>query len=590
MNDIYAVTEKDMSFLKVLKVVFRSVWKEFPFKFFQFLLVAGLAGLLMTVAPKILQQVIDLIIKGTDIKSFSILFAVYGFCLFGGAILKFLASKISFYLATQIEDKWRYAALRHYYKLYLAWHDLHDSGEIGNKLDKGGSAVFVIIHDLFGNNLLVSLVTLVLVIAYTSWLIPLFSIFLIAPIPIYIGVTYIISKKIVEGQAKLNKLADKANRTLFDGVANVRTVKAFGKEMEEVNLYAKKWSGYHNFEYGVERLWFTQDFLQTAIEVSMRTALLVYCVYAAINGSLTVGQITLLISYQQMTFAPLVQMNSLFTRIRRNAKRITHMFEIMAEEDKLKDAPDAVSINTLRKELKLNKLGFEYSGKIAALHDISITVPVGTTTALVGRSGAGKSTLALLLMRFYDPENGSITFDGVDLRKIKRNSLRKQMAWIPQDTSLFNRTIRENIAYGKENTSQKEIEDAAKLANAHEFILKTTKGYNSIIGERGVRLSGGQRQRIAIARALLTKPSVLIMDESTSHLDSETERAISEAIRVLHNKTTQIIIAHRLSTILHADQIVVLEKGKIVAVGKHKELLKNPIYNKLYRIQFHKKE
>lgn len=419
---------------------------------------------------------------------------------------------------------------------------------------------------------------------------PLFGVLLIAPIPIYVGVTYIISKKIAEGQAKLNKLSDIANRTLFDGVANVRTVKAFGKEVGEVLLYAKKWSGYHNFEYGVERLWFIQDFLQTAIEVSMRTALLIYCVYSAIKGSLTIGQITLLISYQQMTFAPLIQLNQLFTRMRRNAKRITHMLEIMAEDDKLKDAPNAVSINSLKKELKLNKVGFEYSGKIAALHDISITIPEGTTTALVGRSGAGKSTLALLLMRFYDPEKGSITFDGVDLKKIKRSFLRKQMAWIPQDTSLFNRTIKENISYGKENATTEEIENAAKLANAHEFILKTSKGYNSIIGERGVRLSGGQRQRIAIARALLTKPSVLIMDESTSHLDSETERAISEAIRTLHHKTTQIIIAHRLSTILHADQIVVLEKGKIAAVGKHAELLKNPIYNKLYKIQFHKKE
>ncbi len=266
------------------------------------------------------------------------------------------------------------------------------------------------------------------------------------------------------------------------------------------------------------------------------------------------------------------------------------MFEILAENDKLKDSGDAVGINQLKKEIVFETVSFEYAGKVDALHDINIKIPAGTTTALVGKSGAGKSTLALLLMRFYDPSNGKILFDGVDLKKIKRSYLRQQIAWIPQDTSLFNRSIKENIAYGNPKVSMKEIISAAKLAHAHDFILQTLKGYDSVIGERGVKLSGGQRQRIAIARALLIKPSVLILDESTSHLDSETEKAISESIRTLHHKTTQIIIAHRLSTILHADQIVVLDNGRIIAVGKHNELLKNPVYKRLYELQFHKNE
>ncbi len=514
----------------------------------------------------------------------------YGFCLFGGAVFRFAASKVSFYIATQVEDRWRYVGLRHYYELQLAWHDQHDSGEVGSKIDKGGSSIFVIIYELMGHSLMVSFITLILVLLYTLWKYPLISMFLLFPIPIYILVTYFLSQKIVAGQAKLNILAEDASRTLYDGVANVRGVKAFGKEKEETQNYAKRWSGYHTFEYGVERLWFIQDFCQTMIETMMRTIVLGYCVYATFQGILTVGEVILIVNYQQMTFAPLAQLNQLFTRIRRNVKRTSQLFDIIAEDDALKDKSNAIPLKPLQKGITLENVHFEYAGRIAALHGLNVHIPAGTTTALVGRSGAGKSTLALLLMRFYDPEEGRILFDGIDLRNTKKASLRKHIAWIPQDTSLFNRTIKENIAYGKQHVSLEEIETAARLAHAHDFIMKTTKGYQSLIGERGVKLSGGQRQRIAIARAILTKPSLMIMDEATSHLDSETEKAISESIRALHHKTTQLIIAHRLSTILHADQIVVLDKGRIVARGKHKELMQNPIYRKLYTLQFHKKE
>ncbi|MBI5064978.1 ABC transporter ATP-binding protein [Candidatus Woesearchaeota archaeon] len=590
MNDAYSIDKNSSEFLGVIKVVFRSAIKEFPKISIGFAFLAIISALLFTIGPKILQQIIDAIIARTDLKEFWSLFIFYGLCLLFGAVCKFGAQKTSFYIATQIEDNWRYLGLDHYYNLYLAWHDKHDSGEVGSKIDKGGSAVFVVIFELFGNNLLVSFITIIFIIAYTFWILPSFGWWLIAPLPIYVIVTFFISRKIAKGQAHLNYLAETSNRALYDGVGNVRTVKAFGKEGYEKEYYAKKWSGYHTFEYRVEKLFFIQDFIQTTIEITTRTALLIYCVFAAFKGYITVGQVILLINYQQMTFSPLAQLNQLFTRLRRNAKKVSRLFNIISESDKLKDKPDSVQIARLNKEILIKNVNFVYAGNIAALHNINLKIPAGTTTALVGKSGAGKSTFALLLMRFYDPEQGTITFDGINLRDIKRSSLRDQMTWIPQDVSLFNRTIKENIAYGIKNASQKVIEDAAKLAHAHEFILQTPKGYNSIIGERGVKLSGGQRQRLAIARALLKNPGVLIMDESTSHLDSETEKAISESIQNLRHKTTQIIIAHRLSTILHADQIVVFDKGKVLAVGKHKELLKNKIYKKLYDLQFHRKE
>lgn len=586
-HNSYTVTKKDFGFARVLRIIFESLWTAFPYRFSLFIILTVIAGLLLTIGPKVLQQIIDLTVSGKSLNGyFWQLFILYGGSLFGGAIFKFLAAKVSFYIVTQVEDKWRYAGLRHYYKLPALWHDSHDSGEIGSKIDKGGAGVFVLLYELFGYNLLVSFITLIFVISYMLWMFPKIGILLILPIPIYVIVTYILSQKIARGQAKLNKLGDIANQALYDGVANVRTVKAFGQEIKETKHYADKWSAYHFFEYTIERLWFTQEFLQTIIEISMRTLILAYCVYKTFNGELTIGQFILVINYQQMTFAPLAQLNQLFTRIRRNAKRVAHLFEVIAETDPLTDKGRAVS--PLKKEISIENLNFKYSKKIPALKNINLKIPAGSITALVGRSGAGKSTLALLLLRFYDPNAGNILFDGINLKDISRNHLRNIVSVIPQDTSLFNRSIRDNISYGKQTASLAEIIFASKLAHANNFILKTQNGYDSVIGERGVRLSGGQRQRIAIARALLVKPSILIMDESTSHLDSETEKAINESIKHLHHKTTQIIIAHRLSTVLHADQIVVMDKGRIIAIGKHKELLNNPIYTKLYRLQFKK--
>jgi ABC-type multidrug transport system fused ATPase/permease subunit len=220
-----------------------------------------------------------------------------------------------------------------------------------------------------------------------------------------------------------------------------------------------------------------------------------------------------------------------------------------------------------------------------ALHDVSASLKAGTTTAIVGRSGAGKSTLAMLLLRFYDPDDGSIRWNGIDLRDASRESLRNKTTLILQDTTLFNRSIAENISYGKPNVMQSDIEHAAKLAHAHDFITHLPNGYGSIVGERGVRLSGGQRQRIAIARALLVKPELLVMDEATSHLDSETELAIQDAIRYLHGKHTQVIIAHRLSTVQHADNIILMDKGKILSQGTHNQLLRHPLYRKLCKLQ-----
>lgn len=583
------VSKENICFSGVIKLIGRTVYKYFKLPLVALLISGIISGIAQIVSPRLIQQFIDDLIAGVSgFNSFAVLAFLAMFARLCGAVFESLSEKLSFYIATQAEDMWRYTALYRFYNLPMKWQDQHDSGEIGSKMDRGGSAIYEIIYEIVGQNLLVSIITLMFVLVYVIFNYPLLSLIFLIPIPVYVITTYVNAKKIVEIQAKSSRIEHSSFRTFYDGIGNLRYVKTFGREKPETEKFARKWNIYHLLEYARVKISLKQNFLQKSIEAITRAALLIAGVFAVKNGNLSVGELVFLTSLQYLTFLPLERLNQLFIRIRRVARRSSNLFALVAEADPLADKPDALNLPVLKKEIKLENVHFHYSKNLDALHDINLSIKSGTTTAIVGRSGAGKSTLAMLLMRFYDPDEGKITWNSMNLKDAKKSSLRKKMTLILQDTTLFNRSIAENIAYARPDASKKDIEEAAKLAHAHDFIKQLPKEYNSIVGERGVRLSGGQRQRITIARALLLKPEVLIMDEATSHLDSETEVAIKSAIKKLHGKYTQVIIAHRFSTILHADNIVLMEKGRILAQGRHKELLKHPIYRKLCRLQFHK--
>ncbi len=585
----FPIDKKDITFFGILKIIVKSIFKEFRLLWFLLLFLSSAAAIFQIAAPKVVQQIIDLFTSTNyNVITLAKLGGLAGLFLLLAAILQFVSDKLNFYIATQIEDRWKYAGLLKFYNLPLSWHDQNDSGEIGAKMEQGSSSIYSVIHEIFGQNFLVSFLTLFFVIIYSLWLFPIFALILVIPVPFYVIVTYVISRKIAVMQERANELHHEAVRTWYDGIGNMRYVKTFGKDYSESKHFSQKWDVFHKSEYDTERVWLTQGFIQKIIESIMRIVLLVFAAFSVHAGKITVGQVVLLISFQQLTFAPLEQLNRLFTRLRRVSKRVSHLFEIIAEHDELKDSHGAVELPDLKKEIKFENVGFRYAKKMPALHNLSLSIRAGTTTAIVGRSGAGKSTLAMLLLRFYDPSTGMITWDGVDLKNAKRSSLRSKSTLILQDTTLFNRSIFDNISYGKDYETKEQVEHAAKLAHAHDFITSLPQGYDSIVGERGVRLSGGQRQRIAIARALLVEPELLVMDEATSHLDSETELAIQDAIQYLHGKHTQVIIAHRLSTVRNSDNIILLDKGEVVAQGKHDKLLKNPLYRKLCRLQLQK--
>ncbi len=327
---------------------------------------------------------------------------------------------------------------------------------------------------------------------------------------------------------------------------------------------------------------------QNLVVASARIAAIAFGGTLVLRGDLSLGALVAFLGYVGGMFAPVQGLTGIYKTMQTASVSLEQVFSILDAQDYLGDAPDAVELGTLRGEVVLEDVKFSYGGdKSRPLIDgISLHVKPGETIAIVGPSGAGKTTLMALLQRFYDPTDGRILLDGHDLRKVKQISMRQQIGVVLQDSLLFNESVRDNIAYGRPNATMAEIEDAAKAANAHNFISRLPEGYDTVVGERGSRLSAGERQRVAIARSLLKDPSILILDEPTSALDAESEQLVQQALNRLMNGRTTFAIAHRLSTVVDADRILVLKEGKIVEQGRHGELLAlNGYYASLVRQQ-----
>ncbi|MCH7691095.1 MAG: ABC transporter ATP-binding protein [candidate division Zixibacteria bacterium] len=408
-------------------------------------------------------------------------------------------------------------------------------------------------------------------------------------LPIVFGFIWFVGKKLRKySERSQEKMAD-VNSVLEESITNMRVVKAFAMEKFELKKFFAATKDYFR-----SLLWMTRiRHLASPINDMLATAagimILLYAGRQIISGSgeIDAGDFMTFIFAMFSMIRPVKSLTQIHVKLQEGLAAAERIFEVIDADEKIVDRPDSQPMTKFNHCISYEAVSFSYNEAEQVLDNVSFKVNSGEVVAVVGPSGGGKSTLLDLLPRFYQPQSGIISIDGIDIRQIKLASLRNLMGIVTQETLLFNDTIANNIAYGLEDIGRQEIIEAAKMANAHQFIEEFAKGYESEVGNRGVMLSGGQRQRLAIARALLKNPQILIFDEATSALDTESELLVQQAIDRLMSGRTVLVIAHRLSTIKHADRIIVIDDGRIVESGNHNDLLSNDgLYNRLYSLQF----
>lgn len=422
-------------------------------------------------------------------------------------------------------------------------------------------------------------------VVWASWKLTLIALLLLPPsILIITEVGKRLRSKSVLSQQKMGNITS----VLQETVSGIKVVKAFAMEKFEIKKFFKHTRDYFKTMVRLTRVGSLAPPLTEFLGVVAGVLILWFGGRSILaGGGLTPDRFFLFLLAMFSLMQPLKILSHVNIDIQQGLAAASRIFEVLDTQPRIRNPEDGVKIESLKESVRFKEVSFRYDNKKEALEKIDLEVKSGEIVALVGPSGAGKSTLVDLLPRFYDPTEGVIEVDGISLKEIDITSLRNLMGIVTQETILFNDTIWNNIAYGDEEATQEKIEEAAKMANAYEFIQSLPEGFNTIIGDRGVKLSGGERQRLAIARALYKNPSILIFDEATSALDSESELLVQEAIdRLMKNRTT-FVIAHRLSTIQNADKIVVIDEGKIVQMGKHRDLIKEEgLYKKLYLMQF----
>ena len=506
-------------------------------------------------------------------------------------LLKNLFAYMQAYLMAKVEQgiirDIRNDLYRHINELSLSYFHRTRTGQIisritndVNLVNGGVSASFV---TLIKNPLMI-IVSLALAIIL-SWKLTLIALF-VAPFSMAL-IGWIGLKLRKQSVISQEKMAD-VTSVLQETITGVRVVKAFAMEAFEIKKFMRETQKYYRALLKITRTRNLASPLTEFLGTTVAVGILWFGGQEVLQGRMLAPEefiLFLLVIFSIMQ--PVKELSSVNNRIQEALAAGERIFQVLDLEPAIKNAKNPIKLTEFDKSLEFEDVYFSYNEKDVVLQGISITIKKGEVLAIVGPSGAGKSTLVDLIPRFYDPQRGRILIDGIDIRQVEIRSLRGLMGIVTQETILFNDTVRNNIAYGLEDRALEEVIAAAKVANAHEFILQLPQGYDTNIGERGVTLSGGQRQRLAIARAVLKNPPILILDEATSSLDTESELLVQQAIERLMENRTSFVIAHRLSTILNADRIIVLDKGRIVQQGTHKELLEQEgLYKKLYNMQF----
>lgn len=461
----------------------------------------------------------------------------------------------------------------HIHQLSLRYHITRKTGGLSRIIERGVKGVdFLLRFMLLSIGPLILELTMVAVIfaLVFGWQ---YSAVVIVTIALYVWFTFAVTEWRVKLRREMNDQDTDANQKAIDSLLNFETVKYFNAEQREADRYD---GAMRQYETAAVKTGLSLSFLNIGQATLITTGLVIVMAMSAVgvrSGTLTVGDFVMVNAYMMQITLPLNFLGTVYREIRQALVDMGEMFGLLGQPAEITDAPDARPLDIRGGEVVFDAVRFAYEPERQILHGISFRVAPGERVALVGTSGSGKSTIGRLLFRFYDIQGGAIRIDGQDVRTVTQSSLHQAIGVVPQDTVLFNDTILYNIAYGRAGASRTEIEAAARAAKIHEFIIGLPQGYDTTVGERGLKLSGGEKQRVGIARTLLKNPPILILDEATSALDTQTERSIQDSLREMGQGRSVIMIAHRLSTIADADQIIVLENGRIVEQGRHEELL-----------------
>jgi len=489
-------------------------------------------------------------------------------------------------VAARIARRVSLEAFEHLLALSLRFHLERQTGGVSRDLERGSRSIQSLLNYTI-YNILPTLVEITLVIGLLStkfdgW----FAAIAFGALVIYIVFTVSVTEWRTHFRRAMNEQDSKANTRAVDALINYETVKYFSNERFEQTRYDENLQRLEQVSIKSQKSLSVLNVGQSLIIATAVTLLVWRATLGVVAGTLSLGDLVLVNALMIQLYIPLNFLGVIYREIKQSMIDMEKMFALLGQHREIADAPDAKPLLHAGGAVRFEHVRFGYDPDRVILHDISFEIPAGKTVAVVGPSGSGKSTLARLLFRFYDVNAGRIAIDGQDIRTVTQKSLREAIGIVPQDTVLFNDTVEYNIAYGRTGASRAEVEGAARAAHIHHFIASTPKGYDTMVGERGLKLSGGEKQRVAIARTLLKNPPLLIFDEATSALDSANERAIQEELRSAARNKTALVIAHRLSTVVDAHQILVMELGRILERGTHAELLAlNGRYAEMWRLQ-----
>ncbi|QQZ30904.1 ABC transporter ATP-binding protein/permease [Thiothrix subterranea] len=481
--------------------------------------------------------------------------------------------------------------LEHLHNLSLRFHLERKTGAISRDLERGTASVSTLMNFMVFSIIPIAVeFTLVAVILLGNYA-PAFALVTFATVAVYVIFTVKITEWRMDHRHEMNRLDSQSSNQAVDSLINYETVKYFNNEKLEMSRYDHTLAQWEDVAVKSQTSMSLLNFGQSSIIAIGVTIIMFLAANSVVNGTMSIGDLVMVNAFMLQLFLPLGSLGIVYRQVKYTLADMDMVFRLLETPQEVRDAPNATELQVTQGEIRFEHVDFGYQAERQILRGVSFSVPAGTKLAVVGHSGAGKSTLSRLIYRFYDVTGGRVLIDGQDIAHVSQASLRKAIGIVPQDTVLFNDTIRYNLQYGNAQATQAEIERAADMAQIRRFIESLPDGWETVVGERGLKLSGGEKQRVAIARAILKQPPILIFDEATSSLDSATEQAIQQTLHEVAGRHTTLMIAHRLSTIVDADRILVLDKGQVVEQGTHAELLAlHGQYQRMWELQLHEKE